>query len=92
MQYKDANEFFMTNRTEFEKWCERGFSAFKETLRESGSQAREEFENESAYSDLGNFVQTLKKSREGKSIPTGFSQFDSFWTADYIPGCISLAQ
>ncbi len=85
-QYKDANEFFMTNRTEFDKWCERGFSAFREILRESESQAREEFENESAYSDLGNFLQTLKKSREGLAIPTGFSQLDSLLDGGLYPG------
>ncbi len=85
-QYNDANEFFMTNRTEFEEWCERGFSTFREILRESESQAREEFENESAYSDLGNFLQKLKKSREGLAIPTGFSQLDTLLDGGLYPG------
>ena len=85
-QYKDANEFFMTNRTEFDEWCERGFSAFREILREYESQAREEFENESAYSDLGNFLQKLKKSREGLAIPTGFSQLDTLLDGGLYPG------
>ena len=85
-QYKDANEFFMTNRTAFEEWCERGFSVFRKILRESEAQAREEFENESAYSDLGNFLQTLKKSREGLAIPTGFSQLDTLLDGGLYPG------
>ena len=85
-QYKDANEFLIANRTDFEEWCERGFSAFRETLKESEAQSREEFENESAYSDLGNFLQTLKKSREGKSIPTGFTQLDSLLDGGLYPG------
>lgn len=85
-QYKDANEFLIANRTDFEEWCERGFSAFRETLKESESQSREEFENESAYSDLGNFLQTLKKSREGLAIPTGFSSLDSLLDGGLYPG------
>lgn len=85
-QYKDANEFFMTDRTAFDEWCERGFSAFREILRESESQAREEFENESAYSDLGNFLQKLKQSREGIAIPTGFSHLDSLLDGGLYPG------
>ena len=85
-EYKDTNEFLIANRTEFEKWCERGFSAFKEILRESEALAREEFENESAYSDLGHFLQTLKNSREGKSVPTGFSQLDRLFDGGLYPG------
>ena len=93
-QYKDANEFLQADKTAFEIWCEQGFSAFREMLRENDTQAREEFENESAYSDLGNFLQTLKKSREGQAIPTGFPQLDELldgglYAGLYFIGAIS---
>ena len=84
--YKDANEFLIANRTAFSEWCERGKSAFRAKLRETEVEAREEFENESAYSDLGHFLQTLKKSREGKAIPTGFSQLDKLLDGGLYPG------
>lgn len=85
-QYKDANEFLIANRHEFGEWCNLGISAFREIISERESQAREEFENESAYSDLGHFLQTLKKSREGKAIPTGFSQLDTLFDGGLYPG------
>ena len=75
-EYKDANEFLISDRTAFEEWINQGLEAFKEKVREADTAAREEFENESAYSDLATFLQTLKKSREGKAIPTGFLQLD----------------
>lgn len=85
-QYKDANEFLIADRTAFGEWCEQGFSVFRETLKESESESSEEFETESAYTDLGNFLQTLKKSREGKAIPTGFSQLDRLLDGGLYPG------
>ena len=85
-QYKDANEFFTANRTAFEEWCEQGFSAFRGVLRESESQEREEFESESVYADLGNFLQKLKQSREGLAIPTGFPQLDTLLDGGLYPG------
>ena len=85
-QYKDANEFLMASRTAFDEWCEVGFSAFREIVIEKKKHAREEFENETAYSDLGNFLQKLKKSREGQSISTGFSQLDGLLDGGLYPG------
>ena len=85
-QYKDANEFFTANRTAFEEWVNEGVSALKEILIERDSQAREEFENESAFSDLGNFLNTLKKSREGQAISTGFTRLDNLLDGGLYPG------
>lgn len=85
-QYKDANEFLIANRTAFEEWCNQGISDFKETLRENESESLAEFENESAYSDLGNFLRTLKQSREGKPISTGFSRLDGLLDGGLYPG------
>ena len=85
-QYKDANEFFMASRTAFDEWCNEGFSALKEILIERDSHAREEFENESAFSDLGKFLQTLKKTREGQAISTGFTQLDGQLDGGLYPG------
>ena len=85
-QYKDANDFLMADRSAFEDWCKQGVECFNKTLKENEAQAREEFENESAYSDLGDFLQTLKKSREGKAIPTGFTQLDNLLDGGLYPG------
>lgn len=85
-QYKDANEFLMANRTAFENWCEQGFAAFRAIIKDTDSQAKEEFENESAYTGLGHFLQTLKKSREGKEIPTGIPPLDSLLDGGLYPG------
>ena len=85
-QYKDANEFLIANRAEFVEWIKQGLSAFREINIEIEAQSRAEFENETAYSDLAAFLQTLKKSREGKAIPTGFSQLDKLLDGGLYPG------
>ena len=85
-RYKDANEYLVSSRGEFVEWCKQGVSALREKLTESEEQLREEFENESAYSDLGNFLQTLRESREGKAISTGFSQLDGLLDGGLYPG------
>ena len=85
-QYKDANEFLMTDRTAFEEWVNQGDSDFRKILAANNEQAREEFENESVYSDLGNFIKTLMQSREGKSIATGFEQLDTLLDGGLYPG------
>lgn len=84
--YKDANEFLLADRPKFTDWVNQGYSAFRSELKESDMQAREEFESESAFSDLGNFLQSLKRSREGKAIPTGFSQLDRLLDGGLYPG------
>ena len=76
----------MASRTAFDEWCNEGFSALKEILIERDSHAREEFENESAFSDLGKFLQTLKKTREGQAISTGFTQLDGQLDGGLYPG------
>lgn len=85
-QYKDANEFFTANRVAFDEWANKGFATFREKLKENELYSREEFENESAYSGLGDFLRTLKQSREGKAIPTGFTQLDNLLDGGLYPG------
>ena len=89
-QYKDANEFFVENRNAFEEWGKQGFAVFAEETRNNEQSARAEFENESAYSDLGDFLHTLKTSREGKSVSTGFLQLDKLLDGGLYPGLYFL--
>lgn len=85
-EYKDANDFLIADRKGFEDWCNQGLSVFKEVIKAQDAEARQEFESESAFSDLGNFLQTLKKSREGQAIPTGFTQLDKILDGGLYPG------
>ncbi len=75
-QYKDANEFLCTNREDFGAWVRDGFTAFEEKTQEATRKEREEFERESVFTDIPDFLVNIKKSRETTAISTGFTKLD----------------
>jgi len=89
-KYKDANAFLMTDRPGFTAWVQEGISACKGKMQGITEQARAEFEREAVYTDLKDFLRTLETSREGKAIPTGFTELDKLLDGGLYPGLYTL--
>lgn len=74
--YKDVNEFFMSDREAFRKWVRVGKTPTSE--------------RESVAFRLNDFLETVRKNREGRAIPTGFDNLDNILDGGLYPGLISL--
>ncbi len=75
--FKDANEFLMSDRAKFTEWVKAGEKLdFEAVEQEVENQARENFEREAISYSLNNFIQAVLKNREGREIPTGFENLD----------------
>lgn len=88
--HKDANAFLMTDRPGFTAWVYAGIVACKEKMQEITDRQREEFERENVYTDLKDFLRTLETSREGKAIPTGFTELDKLLDGGLFPGLYTI--
>lgn len=88
--HKDANAFLMKDSPGFTAWVYAGIVACKEKMQEITDRQREEFERENVYTDLKDFLRTLETSREGKAIPTGFTELDKLLDGGLFPGLYTL--
>lgn len=74
--YKDANEFFMSDREAFCRWVRVGKIPISE--------------RESVAFRLNDFMATVRQNREGRAIPTGFDNLDKILDGGLYPGLICL--
>lgn len=84
--YKDVNEYLMKDRAGLISWvsdCKK--QAMSKTDAELEME-REEFEREAVAYSLSDFITQIKASREGKEIPTGFSELDKILDGGLYPG------
>ena len=84
--YKDVNEYLMKDREGLSSWvsdCKK--QAMSKTDVEL-EMKREEFEREAVAYSLSDFVSQIRASREGKEIPTGFSELDRILDGGLYPG------
>lgn len=84
--YKDVNEYLMKDRVGLSSWVldckERARSKTDVEL----EMKREEFERDAVAYSLNDFVSQIRASREGKEIPTGFSELDKILDGGLYPG------
>lgn len=69
---KDANEFLMSDREAFCKWVRVGKTPISE--------------RESVAFRLNDFLETVRRNREGQAIPTGFDNLDKILDGGLYPG------
>lgn len=74
--YKDTNEFFQSDREAFCKWVRVGKTPI------SG--------RESVAFRLNDFLETVRRNREGVTIPTGFDNLDNILDGGLYPGLICI--
>ena len=74
--FKDANEFFMSDREAFRKWVRIGKTPVSE--------------RESVAFRLNDFLETVRRNREGVAIPTGFDNLDNILDGGLYPSLICL--
>lgn len=89
--YKDANEFLMNDREKFVEWVKvEANNDDIESLKEEAEQAEQEeleaFEREAVSYYLNDFLQEVKKNREGRAISTGFENLDEIFNGGLYPG------
>ena len=89
--YKDVNEFLVSDRDGFIEWVKAGenlnFEELKEIITEEEVNITEEFEKEAVSYYLNDFLLEVKKNREGQAISTGFSNLDKkFLDGGLYPG------
>ena len=70
--YKDANEFLLSDREAFCKWVSVGKTPISE--------------RESVAFRLNDFLETVRRNREGQAIPTGFDNLDKILDGGLYPG------
>ena len=89
-EYKDANEFLMSDREKFTEWVKTGeqldFEAAVAEKQEAENEAREKFEHEAVAYYLTDFMQAVLKNHEGQGIATGFENLDKILDGGLYPG------
>lgn len=91
--YKDANEFLMSNREKFTGWITGEANKIDiESMKEEAEEEekREAFEKESVAYYLNDFLQEVKRNREGRAISTGFENLDEIFDGGLYPGLYSV--
>ena len=84
--YKDVNEYLMKDRTGLSSWVSDCEKRAKSKMDVELEMKREEFEREAVAYSLSDFVSQIRASREGKEIPTGFSELDKMLDGGLYPG------
>ena len=77
-EYKDANEFLMNDREQFTEWVKAAQNMFNEN--------DDDFDHEAVSYYLNDFLQEIKKNREGQAISTGFEHLDKMFDGGLYPG------
>ena len=91
--YKDANEFLMSDREAFIEWVKEVIKKASEPESEEEGE-RQIFEHESVAYHLPEFIALVKANRDRSAIPTGFSNLDKLlggglYAGLYFIGAIS---
>lgn len=88
--YKDVNEYLMKDRKGLSSWVSDCRSLALSKTDVELEMKREEFEREAVAYSLNDFVSQIRSSREGKEIPTGFSELDRILDGGLYPGLYVL--
>ena len=80
---KDANEFLNSDCESFMEWVKNGADYNFEDM---GRNERKEFEHEAVSYHLNSFLEEVAKNREGREIPTGFTNLDNELDGGLYPG------
>ena len=89
-EYKDVNEYLMKDRAGLSSWVSDCKKLVLSKMDIELEMKREEFEREAVAYSLNDFVSQLRASREGKEIPTGFSELDKILDGGLYPGLYVL--
>ena len=84
---KDANEFLMSDKAGFVDWVRAGMNFDFDAVKNQNEKA---LENETAFSRLEKFFETVKKNREGTAVPTGFENLDVVLDGGLYPGLYTI--
>ena len=84
--YKDVNEYLMKDRAGLSSWVSDCKKQAKSKTDVELEMKREEFGREAVAYSLNDFVSQIRASREGKEIPTGFSELDRILDGGLYPG------
>ena len=93
--YKDTNEFLMNDRQKFTEWVtsemnNADIKIMQEGVEQKEQEERELFQRESVIYYLNDFLQEVKRNREGKAISTGFENFDNIFGGGLYPGLYTV--
>jgi len=88
--YKDANEFLMTDRVKFFEWVKLGgtldFTLEEENQKKIENAEFERFDHEAVSYGLEKFMQIVELNKLGGGISTGFDSLDELLDGGLYPG------
>ena len=88
--FKDANEFLMKDREGLKLWISQVLNFVSEQAESEFEIEKQIYESETVSSSLRDFVSTIRESREGKAISTGFKDLDELLDGGLYPGLYVL--
>lgn len=89
-QHKDANEFLMRDREALKLWLAQALNFVVEQVNSEFEAELESYKRDAVSYSLQDFIATIRASREGKAISTGFNDLDEILDGGLYPGLYVL--